>query len=225
MRSKQVDRVFIFVLAVASIIAVLLVFNPEIYWAFNDKKSWEMTTQFVFVVVLGGAVAVVYRRWEDVRLEEKNRRKALEESYRATVQLHHDYKKIRRTLRAKSIIAESGPAIKEADFSKLMDQLEDCQLKAETMKREVSIQSHLFAEQNTLIEGSLRNIEKYLRRLLRSYESGGKVLQEDGSLVPLDEPLKCFLWDRYTVAGQPNVEDGLFKHADKLRDAVGALIK
>jgi hypothetical protein len=122
-------------------IAVALVVWPNAQCFFNDTKAWELTTQFLFVAVLGGAVSLIYRSWEAKRETRAVQRKSLEEFYRSFNNLHNEYKKIRRTLEATSFPDPEGRRlIERGTFEKLMDQLEDCQLRAEGMVREFKAQ-------------------------------------------------------------------------------------
>ena len=105
------------VVAGAIIIAFALDFSTKVERLFADKDAWQITTQFFFIAVLGGAVTVAYRHWENERIEERRRqdaererrtvqRDALIEFFHSAVGLQHEYKKIRRTLRAVSFVDE-----------------------------------------------------------------------------------------------------------------------
>jgi hypothetical protein len=86
---------------VALIIVSVLVFRPGAQRVFNNTKAWEFTTQFLFIVVLGGAIGFAYKRWETARSDEKLRkdeerelrslkRAALEDVYRSFNEVHFD---------------------------------------------------------------------------------------------------------------------------------------
>jgi len=54
----------------AFVLAVALVLVPNADQFFANEKAWELTTQFLFVGVLGAGVALAYRQWEKVRADE-----------------------------------------------------------------------------------------------------------------------------------------------------------
>jgi hypothetical protein len=60
------------------------------------------------------------------------------------VTLQHEYKKIRRTLRAASFVDQGNLLIEREVFEQLMDRLEDCQLRAESLYRQVLVEKELF---------------------------------------------------------------------------------
>ena len=47
-----------------------LVFHTRAPTLFNGPKAWELTTQFLLVAVIGGAVGLAYRLWESMRAKE-----------------------------------------------------------------------------------------------------------------------------------------------------------
>ena len=177
------DRIVLLVVVIiAAAIAAALAFVPKINGLFTSDKSYEITTQFFFVVVLGGAVGLAYKRWDTARSDDKKRleeeremrlvrREALEEFYCYSVSLHHEYKKIRRTLRAKSFQKEGARLIERKTFEHLMDRLEDCQLNAESMKREVLVQKDLFGRSQKDLHDALHKLEGYLRKSLSQHET------------------------------------------------------
>jgi hypothetical protein len=60
-------------IAVVVAVAAALVFVPNAECIFNSEKAWEFTTQFFFVVVLGGLVGFAARRREVKRADDKQR--------------------------------------------------------------------------------------------------------------------------------------------------------
>jgi hypothetical protein len=151
-----IDSNFRLLAAGALIVACALDFVPIVKKTFVDYRAWEITTQFFFVAVLGGLVALKYRNWENERAadrqrEDKEREKRtvqrleLVDFFRSAVSLQHEYKKIRRTLRAMSFLDENKNRLIERQvFESLMEKLEDCQLKAEALQRQVAAQGDLF---------------------------------------------------------------------------------
>jgi hypothetical protein len=59
-------------IVISAICAAALVLTPQADSKFfNSQPAWQLTTQFVFVGLLGAAVAVVYRQWETKRANER----------------------------------------------------------------------------------------------------------------------------------------------------------
>jgi hypothetical protein len=211
-------------LVIAVVVALALVLVPHAESIFNDKKAWEITTQFFFVAVLGGAVAVVYRAWEAARERRAVQRRLLEKFYRHAVAVHNEYKKIRRTLRATTIREPDGLLIERGMFEQQMDRLEDCQLKLESMKRDVKAQRELFGRDQKAIRDRLDTAEDYLRELLREYEGNyaeRRVKAEHDLMEIAAHDLRDFITTKPPV----NAEEHLFTPAEEVRDLVLGLIE
>jgi hypothetical protein len=197
-------------IVISAIFAAALVFIPQADSKFfNSQPAWQLTTQFVFVGLLGAAVAVVYRRWETKRANERDdlekererqsvHRASLREFYRSTVDLYHECKRIRRMLRAASIRTGERWEIERERYEQLMDQLDDAQLRAEGMVRQVAAQSDLFGDAKKDLSSNLKKIEKYLRKPLDNYEASyaERRVKDKNALIGLDEDLTEFVNSR-----------------------------
>lgn len=84
------------------------------------------------------------RQQKDAREQRAVRRDRLIEFFHLAVNLQHEYKKIRRTLRAASFLDQGNLVIERGVFEQLMDRLEDCQLRAESLYRQVVVERELF---------------------------------------------------------------------------------
>lgn len=196
--------ILVALIAAATIGGVVLVLVPSSQTLFINEKAWEITTQFLVVAILGGAVALVYRRWETAqaiariaadRASERRlaERGLLEEFYRSLVAVHRQYKKIRRTLRASSL--DTPRRIRRDAFETLLDAMEDCQLKVEALRREVQLSGALFGPETELIDYNLGIMDGYLRCLLGGYEEdyGTRHMLASSELVTMDERLCGFV--------------------------------
>ncbi|UXN57895.1 hypothetical protein [Phyllobacterium zundukense] len=186
------------------------------------------------VAMLGGAVGLAYRFWEMRRADETKRldkererravqRAALQEFYRSAFTLHHDYKKIRRTLRSLSFCEGQDRKIERLAFEKLMEALEDCQLQAESLHRSVEAQADLFGNEQKNLSSYLSLVDRYLRNLVRQYEEGYQERRQldPKDLMSLNAEVRSFI-DR-SEKGDPIWTD-LFLPADKVRDSLLELI-
>jgi hypothetical protein len=223
------------ILAVATTLELLLIFVPGAQRWFNDPKAWEFTTQFFFVAILGGAVALVYRHMETLRLEqhqfdqkEQEQRQAqrlsLEEFYRSLVEVHNSCKKVRRTLRAWVVEKDGKLLIETKRFESLMDLIEDVQLRAESSWREVEARPLLFGEHENDLLRHLRTSERYVRELLRQYEDGlATRLNTDGGMLSLSAQIKEFITRRHG-SNRNAASSGYFEPADEARRMLMDLI-
>jgi hypothetical protein len=229
---SRYDRAALLVVVIAIVVAGALVFFLKAQRIFNTEKAWELFTQFFFVAVLGGAVGFAYRRWEATRAEKKEllekkretrtvQRALLQEFYRSFVDLHNEYKRIRRTLNARSLQDPNGRRIERGKFEQLMIQLEDCQLRAESLKRQVDGQVELFAKEHGNLSRYLTDIEGYLRKLLENYEEGYASPQEmdNNALIPIGPAVESFIGSRRK---NPSV---LFDSADGVFELLLKLIE
>jgi hypothetical protein len=168
-------------LVIAGILA-LVTGAPD--W-FNDKKSFEITLQFLFVAVLGGGIALFYRNMENRRAEKikdqerireriETEQTALQEFRQTLIETYHSAKKLRRTLRAVSFLTRGDEeyGCEREQFERLMDQMEEVQLRAEALAAEVDSRHDLFGtkQDKQKLYDLLKGAERYLRELLRYYE-------------------------------------------------------
>jgi hypothetical protein len=190
--------------------------------------------QFFSVTVLGGAIALWYRRVEDRRARrrensEKEReareakRTILENFYRSLIELHNECKKVRRTLRAFSHNNRGKLACKRNDFRRLMDKLEDVQLRAETKREDVKVRAEIYGSRQANIISDLSEIENYLNNLLDQYETMGisSLPQEDEEII-LSEGLQDFIRPR---SESRKSNEHYFYPANRVRNAIIDLIR
>jgi tetratricopeptide (TPR) repeat protein len=169
---------------------------------FLDRDIAHINAQFFLATIVAGVLALGYRTLENRRALEKQvqdkereirglKRAALVEFYKSTNDLQHEFKKIRRSLRAASFVDEHGERwIERGDFESLMNRFEDCQLRAESLYREAKARGELFGlepvresegdedtslESNsdnpgTVVKINLYKTKKYLRKAVRLYE-------------------------------------------------------
>lgn len=230
----RLEMVFLGFLVLASFVfSIVLVRRGDAPGWFNSKEAFQTSLQFFTVAVLGGAVALWYRHLESRRAQERERaekarerrdaeRSALEEFYQSLIEVHNDCKKVRRSLRAISYDKGNERACERRDFERLMDQLEDIQLRAETKKEEINVREQLFRPKQEELGKKLGQIEEYLADLLDQYEDSGTPHQQqvDQEIV-LSEELRDFIRPR-KVSEKINKE--YFLPAKDIRDALFYLI-
>lgn len=129
-------------------------------WFFPYEKAYEVTLQFLLVVVLGSAIALAYRSLEFSRDRRLAQREELENFYKDLLQAHHACKRVRRLLRASCI---DYRYCQKQTFEHFMVKLEDAELKYETLVEEVKARKALFArDRDSTIKNSLATAKEYL---------------------------------------------------------------
>ncbi len=196
---------------------------------FLDEDTAHDNAKFFLGTVVVGVITFIYHNKEKTRAfesqnQEKQRelrtlnRAALVDLYRSVNDLQQEFKKIRRSLRAASYVNETRERLIERhDFEHHMAILEDCQLKAESLYRQVKVRSELFDLQSNqisddigtpmevllysdspgrIVRDNLESIKKYLRKAVRPYECNfaeRRLLTPKELLVIKDCTLKEFV--------------------------------
>jgi hypothetical protein len=203
----RIEKTVLLVSTAFLAVAMALIFVKDAHEVFNHEKSFEVALQFVFVAVLGGAVAFLYNNAEARRndnqkeIEERHKRRdtrisALEEFHRTLVDVHHRFKKVRRLLRASSFVGMDGQhACERRQFEELMRELEDVQLKAEGLREEVDIRQELFGASRSELKENLSGAEEYVATLLAQFENQFKARRDYAAadLMPLCAALAEFI--------------------------------
>ena len=98
-------------------------------------------------------------------------RAALAEYHRSFVDMHSKCKKVRRTLRASSIVADGDAyQCERRAFERLMLTFEGVQLTAESLKKQIEASPSLFGDAKVELLDRLSIVEEYLHDLLGQYE-------------------------------------------------------
>jgi hypothetical protein len=218
---------------------------------FVDRDVAHINAQFFLATVVAGVLALGYRALENKRnlekqVQEKEReirglkRAALVDFYKSANDLQHEFKKIRRSLRAASFVNEQGERwIERGDFESLMNRFEDCQLRAESLYREAKARGELFGFESmresdtdedtslesdsdnpgTVVKINLYKTKKYLRKAVRLYERNfaeRRTLTPKELLVIRDDTLKDII-DSARSNTNANVVPALFDPMDLVR--------
>ena len=98
----------------------------------------------------------------------------LREFFGSYIQWYHAYKKVRRKFKARSYKDNKELCMERGDYEQLMDELEDCQLKIESLRRQSQARKDLFGRdpRSTKLMERLRCDKDRLRSILREYETG-----------------------------------------------------
>jgi hypothetical protein len=181
-----------------------------------ETKVFELTYQFLLLIVLGGAVSLLFRehvREREVKDEERmhkqeeadarqvreqeasNAKQArLREMYSDLLVAYNKAKKVRRVLRARAIKLEPAgtsqriQVILGSEYDAHMSDLIDAQLTFETYAK-LAEDRLLWFEEAGALAGPLRNIEGYLNKIIKEYTTNYKTFEGDPPCKPLSELL------------------------------------
>ncbi|MER5456331.1 hypothetical protein ABT008_16240 [Micromonospora sp. NPDC002389] len=159
-------------------------------------ETYKILLQFVLVVVLGGAVALIYQatnRDADLRLLQARReeeralvvRETRQRHLRELIEQYHVVKRSRRMIRAHALTSPFGkPDIRVvvAKYDEFMQVILDAQLWLEGFAHLVRADDEIFPADPTLIR-NLRSAEEYLRSLIAEYESLMPTIRNDTEIA------------------------------------------
>jgi len=168
------------VLATAGV-AVLLVWNVP-STAVLGAEGYKAALQFLFVVILGGALSLLYQAFNREADRRARLRDEIEEHRRAlraqrqtfTGAFVNDYnavKRARRLLRARALDTASGAGTVRLDaYDKIMGDVVEAQLRLETTRRALERGDPIFPGNGT-IAAAVEQMDTYLRGLIAEYET------------------------------------------------------
>jgi hypothetical protein len=157
----------------------------------------RLTYQFLLLVVIGGWVALEFRRFSDrQQLLEDYKREAVELS-RGMIAAYNQGKRVRRFLRARAkrvVTRETGErqvSIRASTYDELMGELCEVQLSLEAYCKRLRSEQHLFENlDGDLYEGlveSVRSMEGYLNSLITEWESALYEFDKEPEYLSLEE--------------------------------------
>jgi hypothetical protein len=166
-----------------------------------DGEVFKLTYEFFLIVVLGGALSLLYKRLEDERKKDaakdewrrtqRDSERNLQRELRTeVVRAYHNAKKIRRLLRAKAreYLPDTVTTILHPDpYNQQMELLIDTQLEFEFFVDRVRSNPGLFSGAANLLT-NLEKVERYLNQLVGEYEDSRSIF----SLHQGRPTLSCF---------------------------------
>jgi hypothetical protein len=133
----------------------------------------------LLTIVLGGAVALLYKQIEAERARNEAERPLQRQLHTEIVQAYNATKKIRRLLRADA----SDSHIRVEFYDKQLQLLIDAQLSFESFVSRIRSNPKLFSRAPEL-EVKLKSVEKYLNHIVTEYEQNLSLIREQDE-VPL----------------------------------------
>ena len=217
LESILTPRVLSTTVVVAFVVTLILAFYPGAETWFNGG-AFSLTYQFALIVIIGGFVALAFRaheqrlrdaaddRQKELARQEKQRDIEREQRERLSLTLNRFYsdlitsynqvKKIRRLLRAKSLVQNDGRRLDLHEYQQGMADLEDVQLKLEQIKKEVEVAGDtVFGQEAVAVRDGLKSMEDFVRDITKNYEHRRWKLVDDaqGKYVVLDEFTRAFV--------------------------------
>jgi len=170
-------------LAIAGFVVLITWPNP-LKSALGDD-AYKLFLQFSLVTVVGGLVSAVF---SELKRESESRQARLQSLLAFHGKALSAYNKAKKLRRLMTVLipydVEGTTFIRKKEYRALMAELEDVQLDFESLKRHVAVARELFASTQPIklkssqdiklesndIEGLLKFMEKYLRRVLKEFE-------------------------------------------------------
>jgi len=183
--------------AAAAGLTILLLFNVSSSAALG-ADGYKAALQFLSVVILGGALSLLYQAFNREADQRAKVRGELEEHRRAlrqqrltfTAGFVNDYnavKKARRLLRARALDVASGTETVRLDaYDAMMNDVLEVQLRLETTRRALERGDPLFAASVTIIS-SVVQMDNYLRDLITEFEEGLPSFRASATPPSLDD--------------------------------------
>ena len=169
-------------------IAVLLRVAPPQHNTFGFEVAKSLL-QFLTVGFLGTLASLIVGEYNRQRARKDTENEFRKGMYRTLIKTYQDTKKVRRSLRACQTMNASGqPIIPFNSYREYMLILMDSQLAFEAAVREVEMFPSAFDQPQTLIN-ELKRMEKYLREILKEYESLQRSRPGKSDPVEIDDGL------------------------------------
>ena len=201
----------VFGVAVALVLTLLMTTtDPKV----NGEMRVEVLKyllQFTVIIIVGGAVAALFRYAERRRDEKKIRSEIRTDYLQRLGALYRHVKASRRTLRAEGLTTKYASAPKTISgkqaeiYKKQMIELNDAQLELEGLKIEAnSVPAFVSLPE---LSGTLKQMEDYLRQILTEYENHRPLIDSNhtvhfADLERLDEftgaTKRSFQFSKYT---------------------------
>jgi hypothetical protein len=138
-----------------------------------DDDVFKLTYEFLLIVVIGGAVSLLYKRFSDERDRDRERRALLRQMHSELLHAYNAAKRGRRILRAHvnrgpdSGVA-SGQAVGVVEYEEQVNSVMDAQLTFEVYAKRA--EAKLWFASGEKLAKNLRSIERYLNAIIDEYE-------------------------------------------------------
>jgi hypothetical protein len=181
----KIDKMVIIVVIGSTALAAVLFVVSYTWYDAVFQKILGITFQFFLIVVLGGAVAWLFREYTRQREIKDQHKNELMELRRDLVNAYNRIKCIRRLLRARAQrggkIRDPNTVIRRSVYEELMGELNEIQLRLEGYKRRVRGEEQIFRSDGVSfdLENSLDKMEKYLNDIISEYETALRPFEED----------------------------------------------
>jgi hypothetical protein len=165
--------IVVMILVALGAVAAFLVWGPQIKVRLAPEV-FNLTYEFLLVVVIGGAVSLLYGRFAAERDLARERRAALRQMHTELLAAYNAAKRVRRKLRAhvgysSGLGVTPGARVEAGEYERQMDALMDAQLTFEVYAKRAADSKLWFLHGETLGK-ELGKIEKYLNAIIDEYE-------------------------------------------------------
>jgi hypothetical protein len=228
MRPSIVVKVAIALAVVA--VAALMFYHKEVATSLGDD-IFGLTYQFLLLVVIGGAVTLLFSQYSREQTREQERRaeeRAIQREFHADlIQTYNAAKRIKRLLqaRARSISrneeGEEVTVIEKAPYDEQMQALIAIQLQFESLADEAKSNPDLFSgiEELKDLPSYLKNMGEYLHCIVNEYEDSYRLFSSD-SLLAIEK-----LPELREFISTPHHKERITKFRDPAYKAIAGLQK
>lgn len=168
MRSRTSALILVIIaLAIGGVVAFLVwgaVLKTKI-----DEEVFKLSYQFLLIVVIGGALSLLYQQFSAEQALDERRTALLRQMHSELLTAYNVAKRARRALRAHvgSVITQDSRIIAEK-YDEQMDRIMDAQLTFEVYGKRAG--DRLWFESGNVLANQLRSIEEYLSKIGKEYE-------------------------------------------------------
>jgi len=136
-------------------------------------EVFKLSFEFLLVVVVGGAVSLLYEQFSKEQEQKEKRRDLLRQMHAELLKAYNDAKRIRRALRAHVGYRDGGLSpesrVYSADYKKAMEALIDAQLTFEVYTKRTD-DTQLWFASGGAFAAELKKVESYLNKIIDEYE-------------------------------------------------------
>jgi hypothetical protein len=152
-----------------------------------DTEVFNLTYQFLLIVVIGGAVSLLYTQFSDERDRAQEHRVLLRQMHSELLSAFNAAKRVRRTLRARVGCASGVSAmcvVNAAEYEEQIDLLMEAQFTFEVYAKRAS-DPQLFFGRGEELGTELGTVEDYLNDIIDEYEDRLKSFEGTPPIKPL----------------------------------------
>ena len=158
-------------IVVAAAVIVLLIAAPAPLKSLLGDEGYKQLWQLSLASIVGGLVSAAFSELKREQDSVDARREYLRAFHAGALAAYNRAKKCRRLLKAKAVFDIGAVRnVRQAEYDAQMLELQDVQLKFESMKRQAVLGGARFAGEPKL-KDHLKTMQEFLRKVLAEFET------------------------------------------------------